>query len=146
MDKGSNWVFQGILIFLILFTIFNTILMSVLERQREFAMLLALGTEPGQLRLQIFIESVFLGLIGCLVGLIFGGLTTYLGHVYGIDMSALMGESISISGFALTTKMYTKISAGIFFGSAGIVFAATMLLSLIPMRHATKVPVVDALR
>ncbi len=146
MDKGSNWVFQGILIFLILFTIFNTILMSVLERQREFAMLLALGTEPGQLRLQIFMESVFLGLIGCLVGLIFGGLTTYLGHVYGIDMSALMGESISISGFALTTKMYTKISAGIFFGSAGIVFAATMLLSIIPMRHATKVPVVDALR
>ncbi len=146
MDKGSNYVFQGILIFLILFTIFNTILMSVLERKREFAMLLALGTRPGQLRLQIFTESIFLGLIGCSLGLIVGSLAAYLVHVFGIDMSTIMGESINISGFALTSKMYTKISPGIFLGSTTIVFIATMLLSLITMRHATRLSIVDTLR
>ncbi|MGD8371862.1 MAG: ABC transporter permease, partial [Syntrophobacterales bacterium] len=63
LDKGSNLIFQAILVFLILFTILNTILMSVLEREREFAILLALGTKPDQLRLQILLESFYLGLI-----------------------------------------------------------------------------------
>ncbi|MEE8320444.1 MAG: ABC transporter permease, partial [Gammaproteobacteria bacterium] len=49
MDKGSNLIFQAILMFLILFTIFNTILMSILERQKEFAVLMAIGTKPSLL-------------------------------------------------------------------------------------------------
>jgi putative ABC transport system permease protein len=146
MDKGSNFVFQGILIFLILFTIFNTILMSVLERKREFAMLLALGTQPAKLRLQVLAESAFLGLIGCLLGMLLGSLATTLVNVYGIDMSALMGESVNISGFAMTSKLHTKLSAWIILKMTGIVFTATVLLSLIPMRHATKLSVVDSLR
>lgn len=146
LDRGSNYIFQGILIFLILFTIFNTILMSVIERKREFAMFLALGTDPRKLRFQIFTESVFIGIIGCGVGLVLGGIAAYLGHIYGIDMSAMMGESVSISGFALTTKMYTKLSAGILLTSTVIVLGATMLLSLITMRHATRLSVVDTLR
>lgn len=146
MDKGSNFVFQGILIFLILFTIFNTILMSVLERKREFAMLLALGTQPGKLRLQVLFESVFLGLIGCCLGMLLGGLSAYLINRYGIDMSSFMGESFNISGFAMTTKLHTKISAGIILTTAAIVFFATVFLSLIPMRHTTKFSIVETLR
>ena len=146
MDKGSNFVFQGILIFLILFTIFNTILMSVLERKREFAMLLALGTQPGSLRLQILAESVFMGLIGCCLGMLLGGLAAYLVNRYGIDMSSFMGESFNISGFAMTTKLHTKMSAAIILTNAAIVFVATVLLSLIPMRHTTKFSIVDTLR
>ena len=146
LDRGSNIVFQGILIFLILFTIFNTILMSVLERQREFAMLLALGTDPTQIKLQILLESAFLGLVGCLAGLTLGGLSVYLGHVYGIDLSSVMGEGVSISGFALTSKMHTKISADIMFGAAAIVFLATLIISLVPMRRISHVSIVDQLR
>jgi ABC-type lipoprotein release transport system permease subunit len=146
MDKGSNLIFQAILIFLILFTIFNTLSMSVLERQREFAMLLAVGTTARRLRLQVFAETVFLGVIGCVAGLFFGGLAVVYGHVYGINLSAIMGESVNISGFALSSRMYTKFSFGIFFGSAVTVLAATLLLGLIPVRRATRISIVDTLR
>ena len=61
LDQGSNWIFQALLVMLVLFTIFNTVLMSVLERQREFAMLLALGTRPADLRWQVFLETVIPG-------------------------------------------------------------------------------------
>jgi len=146
MDKGSNLIFQAILIFLILFTIFNTLSMSVLERQREFAMLLAVGTTARRLRLQVFAETVFLGVIGCVAGLFFGGLAVVYGHVYGINLSAIMGESVNISGFALSSRMYTKLSFGIFFGSAVTVLTATLLLGLIPVRRATRISIVDTLR
>ncbi len=146
MDKGSNLVFQAILIFLILFTIFNTILMSVLERKREFAMLLALGTDPRKLRLQVFLESVFLGLIGSCAGMLIGGTAVYLAHRYGIDLTSLMGESVNISGFALSTKLHAKLSPAVLLWTAVVVCGATALLSLIPMRHATRFSITDTLR
>lgn len=146
VDKGSNFIFQFILIFLVLFTIFNTILMSVLERRREFAMLLALGTKPSQLGLQIFFESAFLGMLGCAAGLLAGGLASYLINIWGIDMSSFLEEGVQVSGFALSTRLYAKLTPGILLIPAAIVFGATLLLSLIPIRRAAGVPLAETLR
>ncbi len=146
LDKGSNLIFQAILVFLILFTIFNTILMSVLERQREFAVLLALGTKPVQLRLQILMESAYLGLIGCALGLLVGGLAAWAAQVWGIDLSSLLEEGFTISGFAVSAKMHARVTTGLLLGTAGLVFGATLILSLIPMRRATRLSIVDQLR
>jgi ABC-type lipoprotein release transport system permease subunit len=146
LDKGSNLIFQAILVFLILFTIFNTILMSVLEREREFAVLLALGTKPIQLRLQILMESVYLGLIGCVLGLLVGGLAAWAAQVWGIDLRSLLEEGFTISGFAVSAKMHARVTIGLLLGTAGLVFGATLILSLIPMRRATRFSIVDQLR
>ncbi|MBW2721258.1 MAG: ABC transporter permease [Deltaproteobacteria bacterium] len=146
LDKGSNLIFQAILVFLILFTIFNTILMSVLEREREFAVLLALGTKPVQLRLQILMESAYLGLIGCALGLLVGGLAAWAAQVWGIDLRSLLKEGFTISGFAVSAKMHARVTTGLLLGTAGLVFGATLILSLIPMRRATRLSIVDQLR
>ena len=146
LDKGSNLIFQAILIFLILFTIFNTIFMSVLEREREFAVLLALGTKPVQLRLQILMESAYLGLIGCALGLLVGGLAAWAAQVWGIDLRSLLEEGFTISGFAISAKMHARVTTGLLLGTAGLVFGATLILSLIPMRRATRLSIVDQLR
>jgi len=146
LDKGSNLIFQAILVFLILFTIFNTILMSVLEREREFAVLLALGTKPVQLKLQILMESAYLGLIGCALGLLVGGLAAWAAQVWGIDLRSLLEEGFTISGFAVSAKMHARVTTGLLLGTAGLVFGATLILSLIPMRRATRLSIVDQLR
>ena len=146
LDKGSNLIFQAILVFLILFTIFNTILMSVLEREREFAVLLALGTKPDQLRLQILIESFYLGLIGCALGLLFGGLAAWIVQVWGIDLKSFLEEGFTISGFAVSAKMHARVTPGLLFGTTGLVLVATLILSLIPMRRATRLSIVEQLR
>jgi len=146
LDKGSNFIFQAILVFLILFTIFNTILMSVLERQREFAVLLALGTRPVQLRLQILMESVYLGFIGCVIGVLVGGLTAWAAQVWGIDLRSLLEEGFTISGFAISAKMHARVTLGLLLGTAGMVFGAILILSFIPMRRATRLSIVDQLR
>ncbi len=146
VDKGSNWVFQGILIFLILFTIFNTLLMSVLERQREFAVLLAIGTNPATLRFQIFMESVYLGLIGVFLGVALGAAASYTVNIWGIDLSTFLKEGVTVSGFALSTRIYTKLTPKILVALSAIVFGATLILSLIPMRRVSRVSIVDELR
>ena len=146
LDRGSNLIFQAILIFLILFTIFNTILMSVLERKREFAVLLALGTQTPFLKGQLLLESLLLGLIGCLAGLTIGGLAAYALQVYGFDIRLIYHEGVNISGFAVSPIIHARLTSSIMFWLGGIVLTATLFLSLISMRRTTKIDIAETLR
>ncbi len=146
IDGGSNYVFQGILIFLVMFTIFNTILMSVLERRREFAMLLALGTPPGRLKGQIMIETALIGLIGVALGLLIGGLSGYAMQVHGLDLTYLFEEGVSVSGIAFDPVIHALVTPKMLATVGGIVFGATLLLSLYPMGRIKRIPVADVLR
>jgi len=146
MDKGSNMIFQAILIFLILFTIFNTILMSVLERQKEFAILLAVGTAPLLLKLQLLLESFFLGLSGCILGLLIGGSSAYALQVYGFDITRLYSEGLSISGLAVSPIIHAKVTPMLLLVTGGLVLIATLLLTIIPMRRSGRINIPDTLR
>ena len=146
LDRTSNYIFQIILISLILFTIFNTILMSVLERRQEFAILLAIGTPPRQLQLQVLFESAIIGIFGVFFGIILGASVAYYFQVYGLDFSSLLKEGVTVSGLAFETKMHARVTAPVLLWSALIVFFATLLLSVLPMRRAARTPFADILR
>lgn len=146
LDRGSNQVFQGIIIFLCLFTIFNTILMSVLERTREFAVMLALGTGAARVRSQILIESAMLAFLGVFVGLAIGSAFAGYFQVVGVDMSQLVGEEMDVSGFALNTKVHAKLSFELLLALGASIFGATMLISLIAMRRIKQINLALVLR
>jgi ABC-type lipoprotein release transport system permease subunit len=146
IDRGSNQVFQGIIIFLCLFTILNTILMSVLERTREFAVMMALGTPIGRLRGQIMLESVLLASLGVAVGLALGGGLAGYFEVVGLDMSSLVGEEMDVSGFAVSTKVHAKVTLEMLAILGGGIFGATLLMSLFAMRRVKRIDVAEVLR
>ena len=146
VDKGSNYVFQGIIIFLLSFTILNTILMSVLERNREFATLLALGTSPSLLRTQVLIETMLIGLLGCGLGLGIGGSISCYFHIHGLDLQSLFGENLTITGFAVDPVIYNYIGIDLFAWLGGLVFFLTMCIGLYPAFKSTRISVVDVLR
>ncbi|MFI9385587.1 ABC transporter permease [Kutzneria sp. NPDC052558] len=67
------WALIGLAVVIALFGIANTLGLSVLERTRESALLRALGLTRGQLRLMLVIESVLMGVMGALIGVVMGG-------------------------------------------------------------------------
>ncbi len=146
MKRGSNWVIQGLLLVLILFTIFNTISMSVVDRRREFAVLLAVGTAPQTIKRQVFGETVLIGLIGCAVGVLLGGAGALALQVWGLDLSSLVREGMDISGFGFDLVIRARLTPGLILVTTGLVFGATLILSLIPMRRVGRLAVVDELR
>jgi len=146
LDRTQNYVFQAILIFLVLFTIFNTILMSVLEREREFGVLLALGTTPARLRAQIFLEALYLNLAGVAGGLLLGGLLVWHYQVHGFDISSMTSAEMSISGFSMDKVLHPRLTAGILGIVGGSVFSATVLLSLYPAWNSAKIKIAEVLR
>jgi len=106
VDRRMNNTFMSILGFLVALGILNTVLMSVMERMREFGVLLALGTPPGKLRRMILCEGLLLGLFASAIGLALGaGVTSYL-VAHGVDYSEMIGETMEIEGVAISTIIY----------------------------------------
>ena len=48
-DLASAWFMYGVLVVLVAFSVLNTQLMSVLERTKEFGIVMSLGVSPGRL-------------------------------------------------------------------------------------------------
>ncbi len=80
-DMASGWFMYGVLIVLVAFSVLNTQLMSVLERTREFGVIMALGIKPRRLALLVLLETALMALLGLLIGALLGALVTgYFAH------------------------------------------------------------------
>ena len=64
--------------------VLNTMLMSVLERTREFGVLRAIGTRPGRVVAQVLGESFWIATISGAVGLVVGLALTWYGSEHAI--------------------------------------------------------------
>jgi len=93
LKYATSMVFYATLVLVVAFIILNTLLMSVLERTREFGMLLALGMRSGQIGTMVWLELLVLALVGCAIGVSIGGAVTlwfeHTGIVYPIDPKLL---------------------------------------------------------
>lgn len=94
-----TYIITGIILLALTFGIVNTMLMSVLERIRELGMLMAIGLNKLKIFLMIMLETLYLSLIGCPVGLLIGWLTVkVLGNV-GVNIS-MFSEGLTTYGFS----------------------------------------------
>jgi len=86
----------GFIIVLIgLFTatgVLNTMMMAVFERSREIGLVAALGMRPLLIVSSILLESLFLGVLGLIVGFGFGAWGMSYLTTQGLDLSRWMGE------------------------------------------------------
>jgi predicted ribosomally synthesized peptide with SipW-like signal peptide len=145
-DGGTNYVVNGLILFLVMFTIFNTVMMSTLERQREFAVLLALGTPTIRIQLQLLAESAMLALLGCALGLGLGGGLAYWSQVEGIDIRHFFEEGVTVSGVMVDFDLRARLTWDLLVGLGAAVLAATLLITLLPMGRVRRIPVADVLR
>ena len=147
MDRTAISSFMIMLVVIVLFTMFSTILMSTLERKREFASLLAIGTQQKELKIQIFIETIFFGLIACPLGALLGiGIAKW---VEGYDMMNVVGGKagdMSVGGFGMDTIITPLFSAPLILQISIFFFLAVQLLSILPMYFISRISITDELR
>jgi ABC-type lipoprotein release transport system permease subunit len=108
IDEISNESINVIIFIIVAMGILNTMLMSVLERTREFGVILAIGLRPKKLAMMVLAEGFILGVIGAILGLIIGVIISYPLVVNGLDLSAQMGEGAMIGDAVTSTIMYGK--------------------------------------
>ncbi len=136
-------VIIAFILFALSFGIINTVLMSVLERTKEFGMVMAIGMKKGKVFLMILYESVFVSITGGVLGMIIGvAFSLYFGKV-GIDIS---GYSDAMESFGIDAVMYPSLNIDFFVGMTILVLLTGILSSIYPARRALKLNPSDALR
>ncbi len=147
VERTSYMIMEGFLIAMVSFTILNTLLMSVTERKKEFATILALGGRGRDLRMQVFFEAGLIALLGILIGGLLGGYVAYHYSVVGIDLATFVpGGEVEISGIAVDSTIYPMFTARLMGLICGAILAVTLLLALIPVSRVTRISIANLLR
>ena len=132
--------FMGLVLFLVvLLATANTLLMSVMERVREFGVLRAMGLQPRQLLVLLQWEGAFLGLLGSAMGLA-ATLVLRAGlNALHLQMPAPPGTSHGYElNIHLVPAVYLLVALGL---------QATLQISaLFPGLKAARLRIVEALR
>ncbi len=122
----------------------NPVLMSVLERTREFGIMLALGTGQARLLRIVLYEAMLLGLLGLLAGNTLGLAVTALFGRSGIDLGAFGSAVRTMPG--LEDVIYPVIRLERSAMVSLVVFATTCLTALYPAAKAAWLEPVAAIR
>jgi putative ABC transport system permease protein len=104
----SAWIIGIITIFGSSIALMNIMLVSVTERTREIGVRKALGAKRSTIAFQFFVETLIIGQLGGMVGIILGIITGYLVSA-GFDFSFVIPWGAIISAF-ITTFIVAVIS------------------------------------
>jgi ABC-type lipoprotein release transport system permease subunit len=146
IDRSGNYISQILVGLLIAAGILNTLLMSVMERTKEFGVMMAIGMSPRRLFQLVITESVWLALVGLIIGVIITiPWYLYLYHV-GLDFSEAIGEDYSAGSVIVDPifriRLYKESIIAILTG----VFSLTLVSGLYPAWRATQTAPVESLK
>jgi ABC-type lipoprotein release transport system permease subunit len=136
-------IFMAIILAALAFGIVNTMLMSVLERTRELGMLAAIGMNRRKIFSMIMLESVFLSLVGGIMGMAVGGAVIAATAEKGIN---LVKYSDGMEAMGYSAHLFPTINAQFFIMTTILIVLTGILSSVYPARKALKLNPVEAIR
>lgn len=140
-DVQGMWITLLIIMIIVGIGVLNTVLMTILERTREFGVLKALGTRPAQVFKLIVLETAFLSIIAALAGLLISLPVNLYFSRFGLDYPA----PIDIGGIEIATLQASITVRSLCLPVAITIFTA-LLVSILPAVRAARVVPMKAMR
>lgn len=145
--KEMTDVFNAITFTIVMLVVFVGILgvmyVAILDRIREFGILLCIGYTYAQIRLQILLEALVLAFTGYLLGCLVGWSLLWYLSVYGLDLSAFAD---GLESFGMRSIMHAQTQAGYFINTFFAILGASVLSVWLPLRRIAKLNPVDVIK
>ncbi|RJQ62347.1 MAG: lipoprotein-releasing ABC transporter permease subunit [Desulfobacteraceae bacterium] len=139
LEKTVMFIILTLIVLVAAFNIASTLIMTVMEKTRDIAILKAMGATDRSIQKIFVYKGVVIGTFGTLTGAILGfGLCTFLKHYKIIELTGDI--------YYFTTTLPVRLN----FLDVAVIVAATMsicfLATLYPARQASKLNPVEAIR
>ena len=140
-DQQGDAISRWVIMFIVAIGVLNTVLMSVLERTREYGVLKAIGTKPTQIFWLVVCEVIIVTIGSICVGVPLGVLANYLLSISGITYP----EAITYGGMKFTT-LYAEVNVRCLIIPAITVMVSATIVSLFPAIKAARIMPAKAMR
>ncbi len=138
-----TWFYFLIIMAALIFGIINTMLMAVLERYKEFGVLMSLGMARIKLFVMVILETLSLCLTAAPIGILLGLLVIYILSRTGIDLS-MWSEFLEQYGMA--SMIYPEINPTSFRRLIIAIVITAILAAIYPAWKAIRLNPLDAIR
>jgi lipoprotein-releasing system permease protein len=138
LERVVTFITIGLIVFVAALNILISLIMMVMEKTKDIAVLMSLGTKRAQVRRIFIAQGVLIGVIGTAIGLVLGyGISYAGGHYHFISLSA---EVYSIDYLPFVPRLSDGLIVALV--SIGISFVATIY----PSWSAARILPAEALR
>jgi lipoprotein-releasing system permease protein len=138
MERLVTYITTGLIVFVAALNILISLIMMVMEKTKDIAVLMSMGTRQAQVRNIFIAQGVLIGVIGTAIGLLLGYAISYVGGHYHII--SLSPEVYSIDYVPFAPRLMDGLFVAL--GAVGISFVAT----LYPSWSAGRILPAEALR
>lgn len=136
------YIFFMIIFITVIFSVANTLIMSIMERFHELGVMKCIGTRPSQIFFMVLFEAINLGLVGLAAGIIVAvPLVIVLGQT-GIDLSFAMD---AMRKWKVGSVIYPLIQMKDLVAATSVVMTTTILAAIYPAAKAAKIKPFEAL-
>lgn len=143
-DRAGGLVMKAILYIIIGFGILGTIIMMIAERRKELAIMVAVGMQKYKLGIILFMETVYIGIIGVFSGIIVSiPMIIYFIH-HPLPLTGSAAQAMTDMG--IEPFMYFTAAPKIFTHQMITVFSITLLVSLYPLASALSLNIIKWMR
>ncbi len=122
MERLVTYITTGLIVFVAALNILISLIMMVMEKTKDIAVLMSMGTRTSQVRNVFIAQGVLIGVIGTAIGLLLGYAISYAGGRYHII--SLSPEVYSIDYVPFAPRLMDGIFVAL--GAIGISFVATL--------------------
>lgn len=138
LERLVTFITVGLIVFVAALNILISLTMMVMEKSRDIAVLMSMGTRKGQVRKIFVAQGALIGIVGTVIGLAVGYGLSYLGGHYHVFSLAPEVYSIDYVPFA------PRLSDGILVALVAI--GTSLVATIYPSWSAAKVLPAEALR
>ncbi|HEY3929305.1 MAG TPA: FtsX-like permease family protein [Candidatus Koribacter sp.] len=138
LEKIVTFITIGLIVFVAALNILISLIMMVMEKTKDIAVLVSIGARRMQIRRIFILQGVLVGLIGTAIGLVIGfGIAIAAGHYHWIHLSA---EVYSIDYVPFAPRVMDGIIVSI------VSVAISLIATIYPAMNASRVLPAEALR
>ncbi|NLY75424.1 MAG: ABC transporter permease [Firmicutes bacterium] len=135
-QKIENQVILTIILAIAAIAIINTVILAALERREEIGMMKAMGLRNIEIVYTFVLESVGIGALGGMIGIVLGFAGVWMMVARGIDFEALYGLDLASFGMPVIGKVYGVWNPAAFIKVYTFGIIVSFLASIFPARRA----------